>query len=90
MIFSSSSIGLFKGVISQSGTSFCVWAHAPKGENVQKAKKLGKPVGCPTTTSEELVECLREIDPMVMVKLDREFMVSFSRISLETLTYFRT
>ncbi|XP_045470486.1 venom carboxylesterase-6-like isoform X2 [Harmonia axyridis] len=66
--------GLFKGVISQSGTSFCVWSHAPAGENKIKAKKLGQLVGCPTTSSKELVECLRGIDPMVFVKHDRDFM----------------
>ncbi|KAK9870530.1 hypothetical protein WA026_008094 [Henosepilachna vigintioctopunctata] len=66
--------GLFKGVISQSGTSFCTWAHAPEGENVQMANKLGEAVDCPTTSSKALVECLRHIDPLVLVAQDRKFM----------------
>ncbi|KAL3282172.1 hypothetical protein HHI36_005366 [Cryptolaemus montrouzieri] len=60
--------GLFKGIISQSGSSLCVWSQNTKEENIKNAEKLAKHFGCPTDTSSELVECLKKVEVSKLVE----------------------
>ncbi|KAJ8916723.1 hypothetical protein NQ315_013927 [Exocentrus adspersus] len=66
--------GLFHGVIAQSGTAFCTWAIAGKGEGVANSRKLANIFNCSTESSEKMVECLREIDATLIVEQDTKFM----------------
>ncbi|XP_039753211.1 venom carboxylesterase-6-like [Pararge aegeria] len=49
--------GLFHRGIAFSGAAFTSWAHSIKP--VQKAKELASLVGCDTTNSRDMAECLR-------------------------------
>ncbi|XP_028159631.1 venom carboxylesterase-6-like isoform X2 [Ostrinia furnacalis] len=49
--------GTFIRGIAFSGSAFMSWAHAVKP--VQKAKTLAGIVGCPSTTTREMVDCLK-------------------------------
>ncbi|KAF7269615.1 hypothetical protein GWI33_017341 [Rhynchophorus ferrugineus] len=66
--------GLFHRVIALSGTSLCVWATAPKNENVQNSKKLAESLDCPVGDTNQMVECLRKHDANDIVKRDVVFM----------------
>lgn len=50
-------LGLFNRAILQSGSAYCHWAYT---ENVtQKTKDVAEMLGCPTSNSIDIVECLR-------------------------------
>ncbi|CAG9786917.1 unnamed protein product [Diatraea saccharalis] len=49
--------GLFSKGIAFSGSAFSSWTHAVKP--VQKAKTLSSIVGCPITTTREMIDCLK-------------------------------
>ncbi|KAJ0176436.1 hypothetical protein K1T71_007615 [Dendrolimus kikuchii] len=49
--------GTFNRGMAFSGSAFAPWTHATKP--AQKAKSLAGIVGCPTTTSREMVDCLK-------------------------------
>ncbi|XP_050306615.1 venom carboxylesterase-6 [Anthonomus grandis grandis] len=66
--------GLFHKGIALSGTALTSWALAPEGEGISQAKKLAESFSCPTDCTEELVECLRKIDAIEIVKKDVIFM----------------
>ncbi|XP_030754509.1 venom carboxylesterase-6-like [Sitophilus oryzae] len=66
--------GLFHRVIAMSGTALCVWASAPKNENIEHSKQLAKSLDCPTDNSKNMVECLRKADAMDIIKKDTIFM----------------
>ncbi|XP_043528092.1 venom carboxylesterase-6-like [Frieseomelitta varia] len=51
------SAGLFQGGISISGTAFDCWGQTEN--SLEKAKKLGALMGCPTGNTREMVRCLR-------------------------------
>lgn len=68
------SAGLFHRAIAMSGTALCVWAHAPPNEPLENARKLAESVNCPTGTAHHMVECLRTVDAMEIVKSDVAFM----------------
>lgn len=69
-------LGLFQAGISQSGTALCAWAFAPKGEGVAHGKKLARIFDCPTENSQNMIDCLRRVDPLTIIAQDRKFMVS--------------
>ncbi|KAF5307863.1 hypothetical protein FQR65_LT06595 [Abscondita terminalis] len=60
--------------ISSSGI-LAPWALALKGEAKHNARLLAKHLNCPTTSSTELVECLRTIKALDIVKQSEKFMV---------------
>nr|AYN64423.1 carboxylesterase [Dendroctonus armandi] len=66
--------GLFHKGIAMSGTSLCIWAQSPKNEGVENSKKLAEAFDCPRKPTQEMVECLRKVDAMDIVKHDVIFM----------------
>lgn len=66
--------GLFHRGIAMSGTALCIWAAAPKNEGIENSRKLANSFGCPTESSEEMIDCLRTIDAMDFVSKDDLFM----------------
>ncbi|KAK5647002.1 hypothetical protein RI129_005466 [Pyrocoelia pectoralis] len=68
------SIGLFHGVISQSGTAHVPWALAKPGNGAKQTIKLAESLGCSTSNSAEIVKCLKKIDPHTLVSKDKVFM----------------
>ncbi|KYM89950.1 Venom carboxylesterase-6 [Atta colombica] len=66
------SAGLFQGGISFSGTAFDCWTQAENSK--EKAQKLSALMGCPTTSSRDMIRCLRHRPARVMVQATSEFM----------------
>ncbi|KYQ46763.1 Venom carboxylesterase-6 [Trachymyrmex zeteki] len=66
------SAGLFQGGISFSGTALDCWTQAENSK--EKAKKLGALMGCPTTSSRDMIRCLRYRPARAMVQATSEFM----------------
>ncbi|XP_013381864.1 fatty acyl-CoA hydrolase precursor, medium chain-like [Lingula anatina] len=60
MALANASSGLFQRLISQSGTTSAFWAMSHNGPEL--AVRTGNIVGCPTTNTTALVDCLRTID----------------------------
>ncbi|XP_038061912.1 cholinesterase 1-like [Patiria miniata] len=56
------SAGLFRGAILESGDAAAPWATTPDVAARRAAFGLGKLVGCEQQTSEELLECLQQIE----------------------------
>ncbi|KAG5320866.1 EST6 protein, partial [Acromyrmex heyeri] len=69
------SAGLFQGGISFSGTAFDCWTQAENSK--EKAKKLSALMGCPTTSSRDMIRCLRHRPSRAMVQATSEFMSFF-------------
>ncbi|XP_046828969.1 venom carboxylesterase-6-like [Vespa crabro] len=65
------SSGLFQGGISISGTAFDCWTQTEN--SLEKAKKLGAIVGCPTNNTRDMVHCLRYRPGKTLVHATREF-----------------
>ncbi|XP_026808622.1 esterase E4-like [Rhopalosiphum maidis] len=64
--------GLFNRAILQSGSAFCHWSYT---ENVaEKTKYIANILGCPTSNSIDIVECLRSRPGLAIAKLFIEFM----------------
>ena len=61
------------GGISFSGTAFDCWTQAENSK--EKAQKLSALMGCPTTSSRDMIRCLRHRPARVMVQATSEFMV---------------
>ncbi|KAF5288891.1 hypothetical protein FQA39_LY03770 [Lamprigera yunnana] len=66
--------GLFHAAISQSGTAHVSWGLAKPGENTRQAHKLAKSLGCPTSSSQKMIDCLKKADPNDIVSKDKIFM----------------
>ncbi|KOC63849.1 Venom carboxylesterase-6 [Habropoda laboriosa] len=71
---SPTSAGLFQGGISISGTAFDCWTQAEN--SLEKAKKLGALMGCPTNNIKNMVRCLRYRPSKTVVAALGEYMVS--------------
>ncbi|KAG5325298.1 EST6 protein, partial [Pseudoatta argentina] len=69
------SAGLFQDGISFSGTAFDCWTQAEN--SLEKAKKLGALMGCPTISSRDMIHCLRYRPAHAIVQTTSEFMVKF-------------
>ncbi|KAL6428890.1 hypothetical protein ACFW04_008014 [Cataglyphis niger] len=69
------SAGLFRGGISFSGTAFDCWTQAENA--LEKTKKLSALMGCPTTTSRDMIRCLRYRPARAIVQATSEFMPFF-------------
>ncbi|VVC28330.1 Hypothetical protein CINCED_3A016091 [Cinara cedri] len=64
--------GLFNRAILQSGSAYCHWSYA---ENVtQKTSRVAEILGCPTSSSEKIVECLRSRPARKIAESAIEFM----------------
>lgn len=76
------------GGISFSGTAFDCWTQPENA--LEKTKKLSALMGCPTTTSRDMIRCLRYRPARAIVQATSEFMVSFVTIILkkETTRFF--
>ncbi|XP_071576019.1 venom carboxylesterase-6-like [Temnothorax nylanderi] len=66
------SANLFKGGISFSGTAFDCWTQTEN--SLDKAKKLSALMGCPTTSSRDMIRCLRYRPARAIVQATSEFM----------------
>lgn len=66
-------LGLFHRAISQSGNVLNTWLYAryPK----EQSQSLAKRVKCPSEPSEEMIKCLKQIDPKLIVDTHREMRV---------------
>ncbi|KAI4495710.1 hypothetical protein M0802_008333 [Mischocyttarus mexicanus] len=69
------SSGLFQGGISISGTAFDCWTQTENA--LEKAKKLGALMGCPTSNTRDMVNCLRYRPSQNLVAATQEFQVWF-------------
>ncbi|GAB1859693.1 Carboxylic ester hydrolase [Camponotus japonicus] len=66
------SVGLFRGGMSYSGTAFDGWTHAKN--SLEKTQKLSALMGCPTTTSKDMIDCLRYRPARDIVQATSAFM----------------
>lgn len=55
-------LGLFQQYIMKSGTALPAWSYRDSREIYQTVKNLAKFVDCPTTSTKNLVNCLRNKD----------------------------
>ncbi|XP_014477484.1 PREDICTED: venom carboxylesterase-6-like [Dinoponera quadriceps] len=69
------SAGLFQGGISISGTAFLCWTQTENAS--EKAKKMGALMGCSTTNTRDMIDCLRQRPAHVIVEDASEFMTFF-------------
>ncbi|GAB1859691.1 Carboxylic ester hydrolase [Camponotus japonicus] len=69
------SVGLFRGGMSFSGTAFDCWAQTQS--SLEKTKKLSALMGCPTTTSKDMIDCLRYRPARDIVQATSKFMYFF-------------
>uniref|UniRef100_T1IS79 Carboxylesterase type B domain-containing protein n=1 Tax=Strigamia maritima TaxID=126957 RepID=T1IS79_STRMM len=58
--------GLFSAVIAQSGCAFAPWALQLRPR--LHAIKLAQEIGCPTSPTEHLVECIRTFSPTIITQ----------------------
>ena len=71
--FSPLSAGLFQNGISASGTVLNCWAQTEN--SLEKAKRLGVLMGCPTDSTKEMVKCLKSRPGRSIVQAVKNFMV---------------
>lgn len=69
--------GLFHRAIAQSGSAKCPWAlQYDVGEYTKEVAEI---LNCPTSSSQELVDCLRTKDAEEIVKTREQYMVPYVR-----------
>ena len=61
-LFSPLSQGLFRSIISLSGSAINFWANRVNEDHLMYAQKQADAVGCPLESSKDLVDCLRTIN----------------------------
>jgi len=66
--------GLFQRAIMQSGSALCDWAI--ERSPLRFARDIAESVGCPSSPSNQLVECLRSITPTALLKAQSKVKVS--------------
>lgn len=64
-------------MISQSGTGVGYWALAPNEQGIRNARKLASSFNCSTTSSEEMVKCLKNVDASEITERQHAFYVWF-------------
>ncbi|PIK48529.1 putative cholinesterase 1 [Apostichopus japonicus] len=71
LVISKQSRDLFQQAITESGTALCPWAYTELAEaiKVDMAFNLGNAVGCNTMDTQELVECLKQVDAEELEKI---------------------
>lgn len=61
--------GLISGAVSHSGAALCPWTNQFKpGMALSNAKKLAGAVDCPARNPAVLVDCLKRLDPRVILE----------------------
>lgn len=55
-------LGLFRGVISESGVSLAPWAITEPGVARRTAIKTAKSLKCPTDNTYEMLHCLQSVE----------------------------
>ncbi|KAL0277570.1 UNVERIFIED_CONTAM: hypothetical protein PYX00_004808 [Menopon gallinae] len=74
-VLSPMSKGLFHRAILQSGTATCPWALAEPGVTRNNTVKLAELLECPSSTTKDLVKCLREKPFEDILMTDVHFLV---------------
>ncbi|XP_076317887.1 esterase E4-like [Tachypleus tridentatus] len=69
-VISPVSQGMFQRAVSQSGSALCDWATEQNPRNY--ARTVAHLLGCPTESSLQLVECVREIPVSRILRVQRE------------------
>ncbi|XP_015108518.1 esterase FE4 isoform X2 [Diachasma alloeum] len=82
-VLSNSSKGLFHQFITQSGSALCPWAFEDSTTYKGYSFALGEGFGCPTSPTEELIDCLRNVEAGVLVN-NYDAFVDFRRESTVT------
>lgn len=65
--------GLFHKAILQSGTPLCRWAVAPPGLIRKRTEAVAVIAGCHFNTSEEILNCLKQLPANYIVELHNKF-----------------
>ncbi|ODN01308.1 Esterase FE4 [Orchesella cincta] len=64
----------FRNAISLSGTAFNYWSFFDQYQTRNITNTFAKRLGCPTHDSTELVECIRQLNPVDVVSLTPQFL----------------
>ena len=71
------SAGLFQGAILQSGTALAPWGR--RDDHKKIADEVAGMLKCPKShTSEEILECLQQVDYKLLVGVNKYYDVSYS------------
>merc|ERR1712127_395723 len=60
--------GLFQRAVAQSGSALCPWANLPR--QAETAHSLAAKLGCPTSPSSSLLDCLRTKKPEQLLEAE--------------------
>lgn len=66
--------GLFRSGISQSGNAFCFWG--VRDSSVDYTFRLANALKCPINESNAMVDCLRKLDPFLILYAEANLPVS--------------
>nr|UZH45659.1 carboxylesterase 25 [Meteorus pulchricornis] len=66
-VLSPTTKGLFHRFIAQSGSALSPWAFSPSNKYKEYAFRLGQSLNCSTNSSELLIDCLREVEPYILL-----------------------
>jgi bile salt-stimulated lipase len=72
--FPTDAAGLIHRAIMQSGSALCDWAI--ERSPLRFAQIVGESVGCPSSTTAQLVACLRMVSPTALLKAQSKVKVS--------------
>jgi carboxylesterase type B len=88
-LLSANSQRLFHRAIAQSGSALCDWAIERNPQDF--ARKVGETLGCPLSSSQQLVECMRTMSPSALLRAQSKFkvLVTSAFFSFKNLNYFR-
>ena len=73
-ILSPASQGLFHGAIAQSGSPLCDWSI--ESNPLRFARDVAESVGCPSSPTQRLVDCLRTISPSALLRAQSKVKVN--------------
>ena len=74
-LVSPASKGLLHRAIAQSGSAICDWALESKPLDV--ARQVAATLECPTSSTQQLVDCLRTVSPSALLRAQSRFKVGF-------------
>jgi len=72
-------LGLFHNVIMQSGSAASFWAIDEKPVAISKAHDFSSKAGCPTTTSKEILECLKNKSVKELLEAQAKLYVCYQK-----------
>ncbi|CAG9859230.1 unnamed protein product [Phyllotreta striolata] len=67
--------GLFSRSISQSGSSMCPWLLSVNDQTIKNTHKLAKDFNCPTDSSRNMVDCLKNVDFQKIIEQAKSYVV---------------